>query len=174
MVNSEFFRTQFADWQRRIESLNEKLQPIVHREIDINAPDWQEQLANRPHPADESGLRPEIESLFNDIVDRFESLDADQRQMIIDLMDKNDSLMYSAVMDANIETYEGFRKKMLLFVIEDQGKDTRDAIVTLGYYRKRGEDLGFDVDSVFRQTAELASERDKHGWGSTRDLLLEG
>ena len=168
------FQTQFADWKRRAESLDKKLHPIVHREIDINAPDWQEQLANSPHPADESRLRREIETLFNEIVDRFESLDADQRQTIIDLLEKNDSLMYSAVIDADFETQEGFRRNMILFAIEDQGKDTRDAIVALAHYRKRGEQLGFDVDSIFKEIAQLASDRDKYGWGSTRDLLLKG
>ena len=166
------FKTQFADWKRRAKSLDMKLHPIVHREIDINAPDWKEQLANSPHPADESGLRREIESLFNEIVDRFKTLDAGQRQKIIDLLEKNHSLMYSAVIDADIETQEGFRRNLILFVIEDQGKDTRDAIVALAHHRECGEQLGFDVDSIFEEVAQLASDRDKYGWGSTRDLLL--
>ena len=166
------FQTQFVDWKRRTESLNHKLHPIVHAEIDINAPDWEEQLANRPHPADESGLRKEIEGLFNEIVDRFEWFDAEQRQAVIDLMGTNDSLMYSAVIDADFDTQEGFRKNMLLVVIEDQGKDTRDAIVALAHYRERGEELGFDVDSIFMQMAQIASDRDKYGWRSTRDLFL--
>ena len=168
------FKTQFADWKRRAKSLDRKLHPIVHREIDISAPDWQEQLANNPHPADESGQRREIETLFNEIVDRFGSLDYSQRQKIIDLLEKNDSLLYSAVIDADFETQDGFRRHMILFVIEDQGKDTRDAIVALAHYRKRGEQLGFDVDSIFKEVAQIASDRDKYGWGSTRDLLLNG
>jgi hypothetical protein len=165
------FAAQFADWKLRAELLNTKLAPIVHDEIDMEAPDWEEQLLNGPHPADESGLRKEIESFFGEIVNRFESVDAEQRQMIIDLMNANHSLMYSAVIDSSPDTEEGFRKDLILFVIEDQGKDSRDALVALGHYREYGERLGLNVDSIFRQMAQLASDRDKYGWRSTRELL---
>jgi hypothetical protein len=171
MVDNSF-KSQFSDWKLQIESLDERLHSIVHAEIDINAPDWEEQLSNSPHPADESGLRTEIETLFNDIIGHFESFTPEHRQAIIDLMDENDSLMYSAVIDADFDTPDGFWKIMILFVIEDQGKDTRDAIVTLGHYRKHAQQLGLDTDRIFNQLAVLASNRDKYGWGSTRDLLL--
>ena len=166
------FESIFAGWKQRAESFDQRLHPIVHAEIDINAPDWQEQLANAPHPADASGLRREITSLFNEIVNRFESFDAEERQQIIDLMDQNDSLMYSAVIDAGYETPEGFRKNMILVVIEDQGKDTRDAIVRLAHCRSDAEKRGIDVNSIFREMAAIANTRDKYGWGTTRDLFL--
>jgi hypothetical protein len=79
--------------------------------------------------------------------------------------------MYSAVIDADLETLEGFRRHMILFVIADQGKDTRDAIVTLGEYRELGHKHGYDVDAIFKQLATVASDHDKYGWGSSRDLL---
>ena len=163
------FDMVFADWRRRAELLDERLHPLVHAEVDIMQPD----LASAPHPADTSGLRSEIESLFNEIVDRFETLDAEQRQMVIDLMDENDSLMYSAVIDAGYDTPEEFRRNMILVVIEDQGKDTRDAILALGRYREMGEKRGFDVDAIFREMAKLASTHDKYGWGTTRELFLK-
>jgi len=166
------FESVFVDWKRRAESLNQQLHPIVSAEIDIMAPDWEEQVANAPHPADASGLRNEIESLFNEIVDRFPSYDADQRHQIIDLMDQNDSLMHSAVLDADYDSPGGFRKIMIVFVIEDQGKDTRDAIVALAHYRRDAEERGIDVDSIFKEMAAIASTRDKYGWGTTQKLFL--
>lgn len=173
MVDSDF-HSRYADWKKRAESLDQKLRPIVNREVDINAPAWKELLADMPHPADESGLRGEIAALFREIVDQFRSLDSGQRQTIIDLMAKNQSLMYSAVIDSAIETRDGFYETMILFVIADQGKDTRDAIVALSHYRACGEERGFDVNLIFEHMARLASDRDKYGWGSTRDLLLRG
>lgn len=173
MMDQNEFESVFVDWSQRAEVLDEQLHPIVHAEIDINAPDWLEQLENFPHPADSSGLRDEISSLFNQIVTKFESLNDEQRQRVIDLMDKKDSLMYSAVLDIDRSTPEGFRKHMILFVIEDQGKDTRDAIMALDHYRKDAEEHGINVNLIFQEMAKIASTRDKYGWGTTRDLLLK-
>ncbi len=171
-MSNESFEFVFADWKQRADFLNQQLKPIVKVEIDINAPDWEEQLASGPHPADESGLRKQIESLFNEIVAQFEFFDSDQRQQIIDLMAQNDSLMYSAVIDADRNTPDGFRKNMILFVIDDQGKDTRDSIVSLTHYREEAEKHGIDLDSIFKEMAAISSTRDKFGWGTTRDLFL--
>ncbi len=168
------FESVFAVWKRLAESLNQQLRPIVHAEVDINAPDWQERLATDPHPADACGRRREITALFNEIVNDFESFNAEQRQQVVDLMDQNDSLMYSAVIDADINTPEGFRKHMILEVLRDQGKDPRDAIVALTDYRKQAERRGIDVDSIFEEMARIASTRDKYGWGTTRDLFMNG
>jgi len=170
-MDDDTFHNKYSAWKKQAKSLDSRLRPIVHKEVGVNAPDWQEQLANMPHPADESGLRNEITALFDQIVDQFESFDFDQRQAIIDLMVKNDSLMYSAVIRDDLETLEGFRRNMILFVIADQGKDTRDAIVALGHYRDLGQKHGYDVDTIFEQLAYIASSHDKYGWGSTRDLL---
>lgn len=172
-MRDDTFETVFADWKSRAEILNRQLHPIVHQEIDISSPNWEQQLANAPHAADASGLRDEIRTLFNEIIDRFELLGADQRQKIIDLMDRNDSLMYSAVIDADYNTPDGFRKHMLLIVIEDQGKDTRDTIVELAHHRKAAEARGIDVDTIFKEMAAIASTRNKYGWATTRDLFLE-
>ncbi len=170
-MDDDTFYNKYASWKKQVQSLDSRLRPVVHKEVDINAPGWQEKLANMPHPADESGLRNEITVLFDEIVDHFESFDRNQRQAIIDLMDKNDSLMYSAVICDDLETREGFRRNMILFVIADQGKDTRDAIVALGHYHEIGQKHGYDVEAIFEGLASIANSHDKYGWGSTRDLL---
>ena len=170
-MDDDIFNNTYTTWQEKAGSLDSRLRPIVQKEVDINASDWQEQLANTPHPADESGLREVITCLFNEIVDQFETLDVKQRQAIIDLMEKNESLMHSAVIDTDLESLEGFRRNMILFVIEDQGKDTRDAIVALGKYREVGNKHGYDVDAIFEKLSAIASDHDKYGWGSTRELL---
>ena len=171
-MKDDTFRNTYAAWEEQAKSLDSMLRTIVKKEVDVTDPDWMEKLANRPHPADESGLREEITDLFDEIVDQFESLNDMQRQAIIDLMEDNDSLMYSAVIRANLDTLDGFRRNMILFLIEDQGKDTRDAIVKLGHYRELGQKHGYDVDAIFEQLASIANSHDKYGWGSTRDLLL--
>ena len=170
-MDEDAFHNKYAAWKKQAKSLDSKLRPIVQKDVDINAPAWKDQLANMPHPADESCLRDVITSLFDEIVDHFESLDVPQRQAVIDLMEKNESLIYSAVITDNIETVGGFRRNMILFVIADQGKDTRDAIVALEHYRELGQKRGYDVDAIYEKLASIASDHDKYGWGSTRELL---
>ena len=172
MTNDTFDFT-FTDWKQRAIALNQKLMPIVNAEVDINTPDWTEKLARRPHPADVSGLRLKIETLFGEIVKQFEFYNPNQRQQIIDLMYQNDALMYAACLDAVHNTPDGFRKRMILFVIDDQGKDTRDAMLALDAFRTDAEIQGIDVNSIFKEMASIASTRDKFGWGSTRDLFLK-
>ncbi len=166
------FETQFADWKKQIEAFDQLLHPVVSVEIDINEPGWEQKLDNMEHPADETGLRQEITTLFDDIVARFEFFDRDQRQQIIDLMAQKNSLMHSAIISADIDTPEGFRKHMILMAIEDQGKDTRDCILALQHYRKHAEDRGINVDTVFHEMSTIASKIDKYGWGTTSELFL--
>ena len=93
-MDDDTFHRAHAAWKEKAESLNSMLRPIVQRDVDLSAPDWQEQLANMPHPADESGLREEITELFEEIVDQYETLDSHQRQAVIDLMENNLSLIH--------------------------------------------------------------------------------
>lgn len=167
------FERAFADWKQRAVVLNQKLTPFVNVGFDINADNWVEKLAHCPHPADVSGLRIRIATLFNEIINQFEFYNSDQRQQIIDLMYQNDNLMYAAVIDAERDTPDGFRKYMILFVIEDQCKDTRDAILALAHAHTEAERQGIDVGSIFREMATISSANDKFGWGSTRDLFLK-
>jgi hypothetical protein len=163
----DVFHAQSEDWKRRIEFLNAKLHPIVHGSSPQGTT-WEEFLRR----INEFGHGEEIETVFDEIIDRFESLNGDQRQMIIDLIRTNQSVMYGVVPRVDMDTQEGFRKRLMLFIIEDQGADPRDALVQLREYRKQGEKLGFDVNSILEEVAHLASDRDRYGWGSTRKLIL--
>ena len=167
------FKADYTNWSRQAELLNQKLSPYANAPFDMDTPDWQEKLAHLPHPADVAGLRAEIETLFGAIIDRFEGYDEVQRQHIINMLAKFDALLWSAIIDADINTPDGFRKHMILFILHDQGKDTRDAILQLEAYHTDAKRQGIDVNSVFRDMADIASTNDKFGWGSTRDLFLK-
>ena len=166
------FEADYTNWSQQAELLNQKLSPFANAPFDMDAPNWQEKLAHLSHPADTAGLRAEIETLFGDIVDRFEGYDEVQRQHIIDMLANYDALLWSAVIDADINTQDGFRKHMILFVLHDQGKDTRDAMLALETYFAEAEKMKIDARSIFKEMALLYSTNDKFGWGSTRDLFL--
>lgn len=172
MIN-DTFETVFADWKQRADFLNQKLMPVVNADVDVSAPDWLENLASLPHPADVSGLRNEIGTLFSEIIDQFEFYGPRQRQQIVDFLYQKEALMYAAVIDADRNTPNGFRQYMILFVIGDQGKDTRDAMLALDAYYEDAERLGVNARAIFKEMALISSTNDKFGWGSTRDLFLK-
>ncbi len=171
-MESLAFEDRWSRWTNTVTSLERTLNPVVKREVDINTPDWKEQLDNSPHPADETGTREELACLFNDFVDVFPALSHDQRLQLIDFLYENESVMYSAVINADPRTEDGFRHHIILYILDDQGRDTRDAILALDALRRTGEKAGLNVTRIFRELAEMASDRDKFGWGSTRHLLL--
>lgn len=146
------FDDRFRDWQRRAEDLDRKIRQ--------RAP---------------GKYRGEILPLLVEIIERFETLNDLQRQLIINCLNNNfDALMETVAFSGTPQTEDGFRKRMLLFVIRDQGRDPRDAILGLAHQREVGERLGLDVDRIFKELAPLASDFSKWGWSSTRRLLLRG
>lgn len=173
MLDSEFFTPLFAGWEQRASALNTLLRPIVNKPFDVNTTDWEEQLERRQHPADAAGLRNEIETLFEEIIDHFEGLSPHQRRQIEELMYENKALIYAATIKADPSTHDGFRRAMILFVIKDQGEDTRDAILELSAYHAKAEEQGINVRTIFKDMADIASTRNKFGWGTTRNLFLK-
>ena len=166
------FQEFFEALKQQAELLDKQLRLITKAKIDVNESDWLEKLAQAPHPADQAGLRDPIRSFFNDLIARFETLETSQRQLVIDFMDQCDSLMHSRIIAEQPNTPDGFRKHMILFAIEDQGKDTRDAILSMEEYRSLANMVDFDIETIINDVAELASRQDKYGWGSTHDLML--
>jgi hypothetical protein len=169
--SNEAFLVFLKRIKKEAKVLNSPLKKILTEEIDINSPDWEEKMMNQAHPADESGLRPQIESFFEELVENFEYLTFEQRARVIDLMASKSYLMQSAVLKDDMGTASGFRKALILFVIQDQGADTRDAILALRSIWDHGKKHGFDIDVLFREMAGLSSDEDKYGMGSTRDLF---
>jgi hypothetical protein len=69
------------------------------------------------------------------------------------------------------KSQDELRDHVTLFVIADQGLDTRDAILAIDALCNDARTRGLDVDAVLREHLPLASDEDKYGWGTTRALL---
>jgi hypothetical protein len=137
----------------------------------MKQPGRQEALTAAPHPVDEIGVRGEVEAFFSEIVGCFESLDEDQRQQLMALMAENHNLMYCAVTGVDRDSREGLYQELILFILDDQGRDPRDAMLALDGLAERARKLGLHPRRLFRKLAPLASDRDRYGWGSTREFL---
>jgi hypothetical protein len=57
--------------------------------------------------------------------------------------------------------------------MKDQGRDSRDALLTLQEICHEAVAAGADTAPVLREVAELSSSANKYGMGSTRDMLLK-
>jgi hypothetical protein len=66
---------------------------------------------------------------------------------------------------------EGFAQRLLEVSVADQGDDTRDMMVDLNHLCGRARDAGVDMRPLLLTVAELSSDVDKFGMGSTRAIL---
>ena len=55
--------------------------------------------------------------------------------------------------------------------VVDQGDDTRDMMVDLDHLCGQARDAGVDMRPLLLTVAELSSDMDKYGMGSTRAIL---
>jgi hypothetical protein len=164
---------KLADWRARVSVLDARLQPIAQRSVDIRDPDWFTKLRRGPDPLDELGVRSETEALLQEVIQLYFEGDDATRQAIRKLFFQNPSFSWAAKLSFPPTTPEGFRSHLLLFSINDQGCDSRDAVLVLQDLCKDASSAGVDTAAVLREVAALCSDQDKYGMGSTRSLLLK-
>ncbi len=154
-----------ATLRRKIEPLEEKLRPIADRPIEFGR-DLLERLAALPNPLDEAGVRDEAQSTLLSAVELYERASAEERQKIRDLFNKNRAFAWAATLPFRPDTAERFRQHLIHFSILDQGTDARDAVLWLQDLCRRWHD-----DAIRCEVAEMSSDIDRYGFGSTKKML---
>ena len=163
---------KLADWNDTLSILDVYLRPIAQRPVDIGDPEWFTKLSGGAHPLDEAGVRSETESLLAEVIEYYLKRDDVTRQAIRELFAKNRNFSWAATLPFPPTTREDFRSHLILFAINDQGLDSRDAILLLQDLCKRASSADVDTEPVLREVAPLCSDEDKYGMGSTRSMLL--
>ena len=161
-----------AGWERRMSDLDARLRPIAKRPIAFSDLKLIGFRKRRPHPLDEAGIRPEAEALLEELLDAYRDGEEPTRAAIRGLLKSCSSFTWAAALPYPPTTEAGFRRHLLLFSMEDQGRDTRDAIMWLQDLCKRAGEAGVVIGSILREIAALSSDENKYGMGSTRGLLL--
>ena len=64
------------------------------------------------------------------------------------------------------------RHLLALFSLRDLGPDSRDAILELAELCNAAQRAGVDPVPLLKEAALLSSDVNKHGLGSTKDILL--
>jgi hypothetical protein len=166
-------RINLHDLQWRMIALEQQLRPIAQRSIDINKPGWEDELKNRPNPLEEAGVRSESEALLAELVACYAAGTEPERQSIRRFFDDCRSFSWVAALPFDPDTTENFRQHLILFSMQDQGRDSRDAILSLQSLCQMAKKARVNRIEPLREVAALSSETDKFGMGSTRAMLLQ-
>lgn len=124
-----------------------------------------------PPPLDEAGVRPEAEAAPRDALSRYEDGDEHVRAALRALLERCHSFCWATTPPFE-PTPQGFRQRPLEMSVEDQGHDTRDMMVALHDLCGQTQNTGVGIRPLLPGAAELSSDVDKYGTGSTRDILL--
>ena len=160
------------DWKVRIAKLDQLLQPIAKRPVDITRPGWLERLRAGVPPLDEAGARDTAERLLGEILAAYAQGTVQTRTAIRQLFQMHQSFSWAPTLSVPRTTIEGWRQHLILFSIIDQGRDSRDAWLTLQEICQAAKSAGLDIAPVLREVAAMSSDENKYGMGSTSQMLL--
>ncbi|MFK0151421.1 hypothetical protein ACIQVK_04960 [Streptomyces sp. NPDC090493] len=139
--------------------------------MDLTDPDWVRKVREAPDPLDEAGIRPEAEAALREVLTRYEEGDDGVRAALRALLERCPHFTWATTLPSE-PTPQGFRLRLLHMSVEDQGPDTRDMMLTLHDLCGQARDAGVDVRPLLLEVAELSSDVDRYGMGSTRHILL--
>jgi hypothetical protein len=163
--------SELTELEERVAVIDACIEPIATRPVDLTDPDWMRKIQERPHPLDQAGIRPEAEAALRDVLSRYEGSDSDVRVALRALLERCESFTWAATLPF-APTPQGFRQRLLEMSVEDQGRDARDMMVSLNGLCGQAREAGVDIRPALLDVAELSSDVDKYGMGSTRSILL--
>ena len=164
--------TTLREIAAKINDLDQRLSPIANRAVDITKAGWGVRLTQLPHPLDEAGARIEAESLLRELIDSYCTSKDGGREEIRNLFKEYRAFAWAAHLPFEPITPEQFRQHLVLFSMKDQGSDSRDALVWLQDLCRKAASSGLSTKPILKEVAELSSEENKYGMGSTKQMLL--
>ena len=159
---------KLSTWMEQIARLDTALRPIAQRPMGCLG------LLFKPrrHPLDAAGVRAQTEGLLSELIEYYPTADAETRSAIRTLFEEHPSFTWAATLPYEPITDESFRAHLILFSIKDHERDTRDAIILLPELCEKARSAGVKTGPILEEIAEISSDVNKYGMGSTRSLLL--
>lgn len=154
-----------------VAKLDRLLRPIAERRVDISDPNWVQRLRS-VRPLDEAGIKSEAETLLKSILLDYSINDESTRIAIRRLFDRYGSFRWASSLDCSPTTAEGFRLHLLNLSVRDQATDPRDEILALKDLCAQATKSGVDITPILDEVANLSSDVNKYGMGSTKRFLL--
>jgi len=167
--------------EQAIAPLDAAIRPIAKSGIDVTKPGWLKRLRALklwPDPwqpaLDRAGVRAEADALVAEIIEFYAAGSDAEREAVRALFRKYDSFAWAVTLPQEPMTAELLLRTLLLFSIEDQEKDWRDAIVWLDGICARAAKAGLPLAKMLNEAAALSSDTAPFGPGrSTRKMLLD-
>ena len=164
---------EIRDFELKMMEVEERLRPIANRPVDITRPGWGTRLAEAMDPLDEAGVRHQTDLLLWQLIQFYQKSDHAERNEVRNLFKKFHAFTWAAHLSFGATTEEKFRQHVLLFSMKDQGRDSRDALLWLQHLCREAKSAGVNCESMIKEVAELSSDQNKYGMGSTKQMLLK-
>ena len=147
-----------AALRRKIEILNEKIRPIAEKTVEFG-PDM---LRGLRFPEPDAAVQATLVAA----IDLYLESSAETREEIREIFRKNAAFAWAATLPFPPDSAERFRQQLVHFSIIDQGTDARDAVLWLAHLCAAWHD-----DEIRREVAQMSSDVDRYGFGSTKKLI---
>ena len=128
-------------------------------------------LGKGAHPLDEAGVRSITETLLDALIREYQASDEDTRRAMRRLFSTYRHFAWAATLSVTPTTARDFRRHLILFSLRDQGEDSRDALLALQDLCGQARAAGVDTAPILREVAEMSSDENRYGMGSTRSQL---
>lgn len=138
-------------------TLNEKLEPIAETPVDVNDPNWAEQM-RRSKPLDELGIRAEAEALLVSLLDAYASGTDTQRAAIRNLLRENSAFAWATPVPHSASTPDGFRMQLLGLSARWGGEDPRDLLLSLKDVYETARTAGVSTQPIVSEIAALSED----------------
>ena len=120
-----------------------------------------------------AGVREPAERLLGELIVAYAKGGEETRSAIRRMFAEYRSFAWAAALSTPRTSVEGLRQHLILFSMKDQGRDTRDALLTLQEIVRQADTAGVDKAAALREVAVMSSSTNRYGMGSTRDILLK-
>jgi hypothetical protein len=164
--------SRLEGWELRMMELDQRMRPIAQRPVDIMSPGWIERSHSRGPALDEAGARQEAETLLAELSAAYTQGPEETRAGIRRLFAECRSFAWACLWSRQAAGVDGLRQRLILFSMQDQGQDSRDALLELQGICREATAAGVDVAPMLHEVAAWSSTANRYGMGSTRDLLL--
>ena len=165
--------TPAADWGTRMDALDQRLRPIANRPVDITDPDWPGKLQAAGPAVDRARVREKCEALLAELVTAYERGDQGVRPSIRRLFREFPSFAWAASPPGDYSSPSGLRAYLIHFSMLDQGRDPRDAQLSLDGLLEAARRAGTPTRDLLEEVAAMSNgEAVYPNWPSTSGMLL--
>jgi len=161
------------NWELQIMELEECLRPIAQRPVDVTQRGWLDRLQASMPPLDEAGVQEQAQDVVSELISAYAQGTEETRVAIRRLFTEYRCFSWAAAVPVARTNVESVRQHLILFSIKDQGRDSRDALLTLEEICRAAHAAGVRIAGLLHEVAAMSSDENRYGMGSTRQMLLK-